>query len=135
MKKSKLWTLWGVLFILCAVLGFIPSPENGVKGMLVLASLLFFLPPALLLYGAHARRDRHTLALVRNLSAMSLGVTVVVLIVNFASLTLPNWMGDALYALLIVVSSPMICAQYWFVPLFLWSCLLVTSIHLLKGKK
>lgn len=135
MKKSGLWTLWGVLFILCAALGFIPSPENSVKGMLILASLLFFVPPTLLLYGAHKRHDRHTIALVRNLSAMSLGVTIVVLIVNFASLTLPAWMGDALYGLLIIVSSPMVCAQYWLCSLFLWACLLTASFHLLRRKK
>lgn len=132
MKRSTLFTLWGVMFILCAALGFIPEPENGLKAILILLCVLFFAPPAYLL---HTARDRHTAELIRNLSILSLVSTTVVLIVNFASLTLPQWMGNALYGLLIVISSPMACGQYWLLSMFLWACLLMVSLRRLKRKK
>ena len=46
MKKSHLFALWGVLFVLCAALGFLPESS----GWMTAVSVLFFLPPALLLY-------------------------------------------------------------------------------------
>ena len=42
MTEKKLYMLWGVLFILCAALGFIPEPEGLLKALLVLVSILFF---------------------------------------------------------------------------------------------
>ena len=50
MKKSTLLLIWGILYIICAGLGFIPEPQGMVRAMLFLVSLLFFLPPAVLLY-------------------------------------------------------------------------------------
>ena len=49
MKKSTLLLIWGILYIICAGLGFIPEPQGMVRAMLFLVSLLFFLPPAVLL--------------------------------------------------------------------------------------
>ena len=38
----------------------------------------------------------------------------------------------AFFAVLIVVSSPMVCSGYWALSLFLWACLLMVSHSLLK---
>lgn len=135
MKQSKLFVLWGVFFIICAALGFIPEPQGATKGLLVALGVLFFVPPALVLHRAKVSSDRRCICLIRNLSLLSLGATVVTLIVNFASLTLPEWLGNALYGLLIVVSTPMVCAQYWLVSLFLWACLLMASLRAMPRRE
>lgn len=128
MKQKCLFTLWGVLFVLCAGLGF--RPES--TGWMTAVSVLFFLPPALLLYRADREKDRQILLLVRNLSALSLGVTLVTLILNFVLAVSSQTLGTILHYVLTIVSAPMICSGYWVVSLFLWACLLMASIKLLK---
>ena len=124
MNKKILVTLWGVLFILCAGLGFIPAPAGAVKGLMTALSVLFFLPPALLLWKA----DRETSLLIRNLSMLSLGVTMVTLILNFVMAVSSEFLGNVLHYILVIVSTPMICSGYWVLSLFLWACLLMVSL-------
>ncbi len=128
MTNRTLYALWGCLFILCAGLGFVP--ETNV--FLTLLSLLFFLPPAALLYRAGKTGDANTVKLVRNLSALSLGLTLALLVGNFAAALAPEALGTAVYALLTVVSAPMICSGHWAMSLFLWAFLLMGSLNLLK---
>ena len=135
MKKSHLYALWGGMFILCAGLGFIPEPEGGVKIALLLVSLCFFLPPALLLYRARNTQDLQTLRLIRDLSGLSLLVTLALLILNFLTAASGAFLGMLLHYVLVIVSSPMICSGYWALSLFLWACLLTVSRNMLKGKK
>ena len=123
MKKSTLFTLWAVLFVLCAALGFVPAPEGALRAVLTAVSLLFFLPPALLLKNA----GRETAALIRNLSFGSLLLTSLLLMANFLGAFGPEWLGDLLHGLLTVISSPMVCSGYWALSLFLWACLLMVS--------
>ena len=128
MNKKVLFVLWGVLFLLCAGLGFLPEPRGVVKGLMTALSVLFFLPPSLLLY----RADRNTSCLIRNLSALSLGVTLVTLILNFVLAVGSEFLGNVLHYILVIVSAPMICSGYWVLSLFLWACLLMASRKLLK---
>ena len=128
MNKKVLFALWGVLFILCAALGFLPEPQGALKILMTGLSVLFFLPPALLLY----RSDRETALLVRNLSALSLGVTLVTLVLNFVLAVSSEILGTILHYVLVVVSAPMICSGYWVLSLFLWACLLMASMKKLK---
>ena len=134
MNKTAYFTLWGGLFILCAGLGFIPEPEGVLRFLTTTLSLLFFLPPLMLCRNAIKQGDRRTLALLRNLSALSLTLTVVLLIGNFLSLMAPQWLGNVLYGVLVIVSAPMVCSGYWLLSLFLWACLLVVSLEILKKK-
>lgn len=124
MNKKYLFILWGVLFVLCAGLGFLPETS----GWTTAASVLFFLPPALLLY----KGDRNTVLLVRNLSALSLGVTLVTLILNFVLAVSSEALGNVLHYVLTIVSAPMMCSGYWVLSLFLWACLLMASLKGLK---
>lgn len=124
MKKSHLFALWGVLFVLCAALGFLPESS----GWMTAVSVLFFLPPALLLY----KGDRNTVLLVRNLSALSLGVTLLALSLNFVLAVSTEALGNILHTILVIVSAPMLCSGYWVLSLFLWACLLMGSLKLLK---
>ena len=47
MKNKHLFWIWGGLFILCALLGFIPQPEGFLKGLLILVSIAFFFSASL----------------------------------------------------------------------------------------
>ena len=134
MKKNGLLLLWGGLFVLCAGLGFLPEPEGAAAALLTVLSVLFFVPPALLLYQADKDADTHTIVLIRNLSMLSLILTAVVLILNFLSATGGEFVGNVLHYLLVIVSAPMICSGYWALSLFLWACLLTVSRKLLKKK-
>ena len=129
MSKKLLFALWGGLFILCAGLGFIPgfsqNVSAGAQAVLTVLAVAFFAPPACLIYGAKKEKDARTLKLVRGISLLSLGLT---LLSAMGTVT----MGNVLFAVLIVVSSPMVCSGYWALSLFLWACLLIVSHSLLR---
>ena len=132
MNKKFLYALWGSLFILCACCGFIQEPEGKLQLLLTTVSMLFFIPPALLLWDAGKQRDLHTLKLVRNLSALSLGLTLVLLIVNFLMAMSSEFWGQVLHYILVIISSPMICSGHWAMSLFLWACLLIVSLQQIR---
>lgn len=130
MKRSSLFSIWGILYIICAGLGFIPEPEAGIRVFLLLISLLFFVPPGILLWDAIQTGDSKTKKQLRNLSALSLGLTLVSLIASILSaLSIPT-LGTVLHVILGLVSTPMFCSNYWAVSLFLWAVLLIAA-----GKK
>lgn len=134
MNKKTLFALWGGLFLLCAGLGFIPEADGLLKALMVIFAVAFFVPPFVLLRRAERSGDRDTIQLIRNLSAMSLIATVAMLIINFLSVLGSETLGNILYYILIVVSSPMVCGQYWVMSLFLWACLMITAATMLKKK-
>lgn len=123
MNKKPLYMLWAGLFVLCAGLGFIPEPEGPSKIALTIISLVFFLPPAWLLY----RGDVSDAKLVCNFSALSLGLTLILLVLNFLTALQSDFLGQVLHYMLVIVSSPMICSGRWAMSLFLWACLLIAS--------
>lgn len=139
MTKKTLFLIWGGLYILCAILGFIPGTSGtvsaGVQGLLTALSVLFFLPPFRLAHTAKQTGDRDTLKLLRTLAAASLAVTLVVLVANFASALASAWLGELLHILLILVSVPMFCSGYWVVSLFLWACLLMVCLSALRKRQ
>ena len=134
MKKSSLMAVWGIFYIICAGLGFIPEPEGAVRIFLTVISVLFFVPPAILLYDAFSGRDRKMILLIRRLSALSLGVTLGLLIANFLAALTSEWLGTVLHVLLAICSAPMFCSNYWILSLFLWAVLLVSSMQKWKEK-
>ena len=135
MTKKSLYILWAVMFAVCAGCGFAQEPEGLVKGCCIILSVLFFAPPAALVYLGWKEKDWETVRLVRNLALGSLGLTLAVLIANFATLAVPLWVGDVLYAFLVIVSTPMVCSQIWILGLALWAALMWTCIQLLSKKK
>ena len=42
MNKKLSFTIWGVLFAVCAALGFVPQPEGALKVLMVILALGFF---------------------------------------------------------------------------------------------
>lgn len=132
MKKTVLYILWGCLYALCVGLGTVEDPEGLGKVLLVLTSLIFFLPPAVLLYTAKKQGEKKTLLVLRVISILSLSMTLTLLVLNFLSVGASAKIGQRLYELLNLVSAPMLCSQYWVLSLFLWACLLWTSIGMRK---
>ena len=143
LNKYILLALWAGMFILCAVLGYLPPQEGANKWLLVFFALAFFVPPALLVYQSHKEKDSKMLRLVRTVALVVLIATVVLLIVNLMSIALMLVMpedtalvvGDVLYDLLILVSTPMVCGQYWGIGMVGWAALLWSSILVLQSLK
>ena len=132
MKPKTLFILWGGLFALCAALGFVNTASTALQALMTLLSIAFFIPGALLLRLSRESSNREIALLVRNLSAASLVLTVLLLIANFLSVLAPAWLGNMLHIMLVIVSAPMICSGYWVLSLFLWACLMIYAIKLLK---
>ena len=131
MNQKTLFALWGGLYALCAGLGFIPAPAGVLKALLAVLAVAFFVPPLMIVYG---KRNRHALQLVRNLAAWWLVLTTALLVINFMSAAAPVHLGDLLYAVLVIVSSPMICGQYWVLSLFGWAFVMFAAMAQLKKK-
>ena len=134
MNKKPWYVLWGSLYIICAALGFVAQVTGFLKVLCVFLALCFFVPPAMLLYHAIPRGDKKTVRLVRNLSALSLSATMAVMVINLLCAAHGSQtLGNRLYAVLVLVSSPMYCIQNGSVSLFFWACLLMVGIR--HGKK
>ena len=132
MTKKMLYSLWGVLFIICSALGFIPQPSQNLRPVLTVLSVVFFLPPAILLCRAHRDRDRYTAGIIRNFSLVSLALTLGLLVLNLVCAMGSEFLGNALHAMLVILSCPMVCSGYWVLSLFLWACLLMASLKSAK---
>ena len=128
MKDKTLWLGWGFLSALCAGLGFIPSAQGFGKAVLVLLALAYFLPGAMLLVRYIRRGDRKAVGRIRWISLASLGLTLLLLVLNLLSVNAAQGLGDFLYALLALVSVPMLCGQFWWLSIFLWGALLTASL-------
>ena len=134
MNRTSFYTAWAGLFILCAGLGFIQEPAGFLKFLMIVLTLGFFAVPGWFLLWLDKRSDKGNIALVRNLAAASLGLTFLLILVNVMSFMAPEWVGNLLHILLIIVSAPMACGQYWVLSLFGWACLMIWAQKLLKNK-
>ena len=135
MKKKGLFVLWGVMFAVCGALGFVDAPVGALKWLMTALGLVFFAPPIVLLRRAEAFRDLPAAALVRNLSALSLGLTLILLVANVLSLLGGVALGNVLDAVLAIVSVPMYCGQIWILTLFCWAFLMIAANKLVKQMK
>ena len=135
MNRKFLLALWGGLFVVCAAFGFVAEPAGALSFLMAALSLMFFAPPVLLLRQAAQRGHVPTAALVRNLSALSLGLTLLMLVANVLSLLGTETLGNVLHVVLVIVSAPMFCAQIWVIPLFCWAFLMIGAHKLVKKMK
>ena len=135
MKNKDLYFAWGFFYILCAILGFIQEPSEILRALLFLLSVAFFVPGIWLLVRYQQAGDLQGLKIIRNLSIAALILDVVLLLVNILSYELSRAAGDVLYGVLTGLASPMVCSQFWVMPLFLWAVLLLWSKQALKAVK
>ena len=81
MKKRSypiLYTLWASMFLLTAALGLLFPQETGLsRWVLTAVSLIFFVPPWMILSRARAQQEHSQIRLVRYLSLASVVLTAV----------------------------------------------------------
>ncbi len=133
-KMKKIWIIWAVAYAVCTVCAFFPVAPGALSGLFLLLSLGFFVPPGFLIYEAVQNKRAKTLKSIRNLSIISLSLTLVMILLNFVSFQASEAWGLVLYWMLILVSTPMICSQVWVIGLFGWAVLLMICLHYLKKK-
>lgn len=130
MKQKNLYAIWGVLYVLCCALGFLPQKNT----VLTVISGLFFIPGILILIDAYKQQDKKALLRLRLVCLGSLVLTLAILAASFASAQGSLALGDALHYILGFVSVPMYCSSIWALPLFLWACLFIASFPKVLGK-
>ena len=128
MKKIGLYTLWLALYVTCVALGTITGAQGIQKAAMIIVALVFFVPGAWLLIDAKRQNDRKEQLRIFIISLVSLGLTVALMLMNFASVFFSEEAGVLLNDALNLVSAPMYCAQSWALSLFLWACLLVAAM-------
>ena len=132
MKKlsyKMLYIAWAILFVLTAMLGLLFPEAEGAPARIALlvTAAVFFLPPGLILRKSRKEGKRFHGWLIGFLSLASIVLTVVLLVLNLMS---PLWearVGIALNAALVVVSAPMVCSNFYALPIFFWGVLLAAA--------
>ena len=134
MLKLCMYILWAIFYLICSIFGLLP--EWGIPtAVFVTLAVLFFLPPGVLLGQAVKNKDRRELLRLRVISALSLGMTLLLFLLNIAAVGASDDAGDVLFFLLNFVSVPMMCGQFYPLGMFLWACLLVASFPKIWIKK
>lgn len=135
MDKRNLYFIWGGLFLLCAVAGFVPAKHEAFTWIRIALAVGFFIPPAALLYRAHKKAEKGTLRLIAILSSCSLVLSTMLLVLNILTVGESASVGNIMYYLLTAISVPMICMDNWALSLFCWALLLVIAIRGLRMDK
>ena len=134
MKKSIIYTLWGVLYAICVGLSFVAATDTYGRVLLNITGILFFLPPGYLLWQANKKKDKKTIRFLRILSICVLVLAMVLICLNFASANWSVQTGLTLYVMLVMFAAPIGCVQSWALGLFLWACVLMVTL-LYPGRK
>ena len=127
MKKTILYIIWLCMAVLCIGLGTLEADSLLLQIPLAAIGIVFFVPPAIVMYDALESQNRKEILRLRLISILSLALTVIVLIAFVLSSAVGAESADFLYDLLNIVSCPMLCCQQWLISLFLWGCLLSAS--------
>lgn len=134
-RKGKIALAWAALYVICTIFGFINTNNGFLQAIFALFSIGFFVPGGILLYEAIREKDRKTVLFIRYLSIASLALTMLTWIGNVWALPASEAVGNRMYALLVLVSTPMVSSQLWVMSLFLWACLLMGSLFKQVKKK
>lgn len=135
MKQKLLYILWGCLGVLCVGLGTLEFSDSLAQMAQILIALVFFLPGGILLYDALEAGDRKGILRIRWISILSLSLTLAALVAFILASARGSSAATWLYDVLILVSCPMVCGQYWLISLFLWACLLSATFAIKKDRK
>jgi len=127
-KKITLWSIWGILYIICVPFSYIAEPTATQSAALLILGLVFFAPGLLLLFDALKKEDKKTLLTLRWISGLSLGLTLCLLVANvFSALGSPA-LGETLYGFLALVSVPMLCCRQWAASLLIWAMIFFATL-------
>lgn len=129
LNYKPLYQLWAGLFALTAGLGLLfPGVQNAAgRFFLALISVFFFLPPWLILVKAKKEGKRDHLRLVRYLAIASLSLTLLLFCAGILSLPYGEAVGDLIHVLMTILCAPLVCSNYYVLPMFGWATLLTGS--------
>lgn len=127
MKEKVLYGIWGAMAALCIGLGTLEADFLLLKIALGLIGVMFFVPGGILLYDALSAGNRKGVLRIRWISLLSLVLTVVSFLAFFITAARGAAAAEIFYDVLLILSCPMLCCQWWVISLFLWSCLLSAS--------
>ncbi len=130
MKKRKerlMYIIWIALYVGCVLLSLVDSVQGGGLVLIRIASLLFFVPGAVLAGWGVKDNNKRILKTVRIVCLTSLVLTTVVLVANFLSVGATAQTGRIWNGILLLVSAPMSIVPFWALSLFLWACLLMMT--------
>ena len=131
-----MYIAWTVLYIGCVLMSLLDSVQGGGLVLIRIASVLFFVPGAILAGWGVKDNNKRILKSVRIVCLTSLILTTVVLVANFLSVGATAQTGRIWNGILLLVSAPMSIAPFWALSLFLWACLLMTTFpRVVKSKK
>ena len=128
---KALYLAWGTLFTLTAALGLLfPGAQNGL-GLFCLraVTVLFFLPPWMILAKARAEGVAFHTRLLRYLSLASLALTLVLVCAGILTAVDNPALGDLIHVVMAIVCAPLICSNFYVLPMFLWGTVLVASFR------
>lgn len=127
MKEKLLYLNWACLFVMCVGFGTIVQRSVAGHIILMLLSLIFFVPGIILVYDGLKNGNKKMLRRVRIISLTSLFLTLSTIILNILLVRASEAVGNALNDILIVVSAPMFCCYWRGIGPFLWACLFISS--------
>lgn len=128
---KTLYRLWAGLFVLTAILGLLfPGVQNTAgRFFLGLISVIFFLPPWAILSKAKADGNRRHTCIIRYLSIASLSLTLLLFCAGILSLRWGEAVGNLLHILMTIICAPLVCSNYYALPMFGWAMLLTGSFQ------
>ena len=126
---KHLYRAWGGLFALTAVLGLLfPGAQNPLGLYLLrLIAVVFFLPPWLVLAKARQEGSLFHIRLLRCLAIASLGMTLVLVCAGILAAPHSQALGDLIHVLMSVICAPLVCSNFYVLPMFLWATVLIGS--------
>lgn len=127
MKEKLLYLNWVCLYVMCVGFGTIVQRSVAGHIILMLLSLIFFVPGIILVYDGLKNDNKKMLRRVRIISLTSLFLTLSMIILNILLVRASEAVGNALNDILIVVSAPMFCCYWRGIGPFLWACLFISS--------
>jgi len=132
MKNSVVYSLWAVLYCVCVGLGFAEDPEGAAKVLFILTGIISFMPPFYLAWKAKKSQNRQIMTLLLWISGSVLVLSTVLLMLNFLSVYFSDRAGLVLHVMLVMFSAPTACCQSFALGLFLWACVFVLSLQMLR---
>ena len=133
MNNTTLYYIWGGLYLLCALFGFLPDPE-ALRVFLLILSALFFVPPGWLLVNALRQGDKKLLKLLRYISGGVLAGAFLLLLAGILSVAAPEAVGTFLHILMNLLCPPIVTSGQFALCLFLWGCLFFATFSVKTDK-
>ena len=135
MKTKRYWLCWLYLYVLCAVLSFLPEPEGFLWWLMLVIGLVFFVPGVVLVYQADVRDRLNVVKQVKKVSIIALVVDVFLICINIASSLLPAAWGLVFQWILNIFASPMGCGQNPALTMFGWAFIMCYCIYVEKKER